>query len=168
MEYSDSLESIQVSWYSEEVTQISKYPLDKQIEQEMFRKFWRSISALREADIVASFFSDFLTKTEELMLAKRFTIAILLLRGRRPKDIKRILHVSNSATGTVGAWLKNAKPKTIATLERVIKESNWESLIDKIDSFVDALPPHYGTNWSRVGKEKFQRKSERSARQTIR
>jgi len=126
------------------------------------------MSALREADVVASFFSDFLTDTEELMLAKRFTIAVLLLRGKRPKDIKNVLHVSNSATGTVGAWLKNAKPKTIATLERVIKESNWEGLIDKIDSFVDALPPRYGTDWSKIGKEKWQRKIGRAARQTIR
>src|SRR3990167_7851670 len=101
------------------MTQTSKYPLDRDTEKEMFRKFWKSISVLRDADSVASFFSDFLSDTEELMLAKRFTIAVFLLRGRRPKDIKDILHVSNSATGAVGAWLKNANPKTRATLLRV-------------------------------------------------
>lgn len=134
----------------------------------MFRKFWRSISALRDADTVASFFSDFLSDTEEIMLAKRFTIAVLLLRGRRPKDIKDILHVSNSATGSVSAWLKNAKPKTIATLERVIKQSNWEEFIDSIQATIDDMPPVYGTNWSRVGKDRWQRKIARATRKSLR
>jgi uncharacterized protein YerC len=150
------------------MTQVSKYPLDKDTEKEMFRKFWESISALHDADTVASFFSDFLSDTEELMLAKRFTIAVLLLRGRRPKDVKDILHVSNSATGSVGAWLKNAGPKTRATLERVIKEGKWEQFIDKIDALFDELPPSYGTDWSKAGKEKWKRKMERSSRQSLR
>jgi uncharacterized protein YerC len=148
--------------------QISKYPLDNEIKVEMFRKFWSSISRLQDADAVASFFSDFLSDTEELMLAKRFTIAVLLLRGRRPKEIKNILHVSNSATGAVGSWLKNAKPKTLASLERIIQEGNWDQFMDAIDAFIDSLPPKYGTNWSRVGKEKWQRKINRASRQPIR
>lgn len=150
------------------MTQISKYPLHKDIEKEMFRKFWHSMSGLRDADGVASFFTDFLTDTEGLMLAKRFTIAVLLLRGKRPKDIKNMLHVSYTATGSVASWLKNAKPKTLTTLERVIKESNWEGLVDKINALFDALPPRYGTNWQRVGKEKWKRTNERATRQAFR
>lgn len=150
------------------MTQVSRYPLDKDIEEEIFRKFWKSISSLRETETVSSFFSDFLTKTEELMLAKRFTIAVLLLRGRKPNDIKNLLHVSNSATGAVGAWLKNAKPKTISTLEKVIKENEWENFLDHIDEFLDSLPPRYGTNWSRVGKEKWLRRVERRVKKSIR
>ena len=134
----------------------------------MFRKLWQSVSALRDADAVSSFFSDFLSDTEELMLAKRFAIAVLLLRGRRPKDIKDVLHVSNSATGAVSAWLKNAKPKTIKTLERVIKESNWEEFIDQIEAHVDRLPLRYGTNWSKAGKDKWQLEKERASRRSLR
>lgn len=148
--------------------QISRYPLHKDIKAVMFAKFWQSISALRDGDTVASFFSDFLSDTEELMLAKRFTIAVLLLRGRRPKEIKNILHVSNSATGSVSAWVKNAKPKTLATLTRVIKESNWEEFIDSIEAAIDELPPLYGLNWSSVGKHKWQRKIQRASRKQLR
>ncbi|OGG28401.1 hypothetical protein A3A64_03615 [Candidatus Gottesmanbacteria bacterium RIFCSPLOWO2_01_FULL_48_11] len=150
------------------MTKVSKYPLDKDIETEMFRKFWLSMSGLRDADAIASFFTDFLSGTESLMLAKRFTIAVLLLRGKRPKDITGILHVSYSATGSVSSWLKNASPKTLATLERVIKESKWESLLDKIEALLDTLPPQYGTDWSKAGKEKWKRTMERATRQTLR
>lgn len=150
------------------MTKVSKYPLDKDVQAEMFRKFWLSMSGLRDADAVASFFTDFLSSTESLMLAKRFTIAVLLLRGKRPKDITQILHVSYSATGSVASWLKNATPKTQATLERVIKESNWESLLDKIEALLDKLPTAYGTDWSKAGKKKWQRTTERATRQALR
>lgn len=150
------------------MTQVSKYPLDKTIEQEIYRKFQKSISVLRDANTVASFFSDFFTDTERTMFAKRLTVAVLLLRGRKPKDIKNVLHVSNSTTGTVGAWLKNAKPKTLAILEYLIKESEWESFNDTIEAFLDTLPPRYRTNWSRVGKERRERRIERASRQSLR
>lgn len=148
--------------------QISRYPLDKTIKKEIFNKFWLSVSALKDSDTVSSFFSDFLTHTEEVMLAKRFAAAVLLFRGKAPKDVKRILHVSDTTTSTVGAWLKNAKPKTLVTLERVIKVSKWEELLDKLEGMFDLIPPRYGTDWSRAGKEKWQRKIERLSRQSLR
>jgi len=150
------------------MTHISRYPLDSVVEKELFSKFWGSLSSLHDSDTVAAFFSDFLSGTEQVMLVKRFAIAVLLLRGKRLKDIKTVLHVSDSSTGTVGAWLKNAKPKTIKTLERVIRENYWEEFVDKVEGFIDALPPRYGTNWSRVGKERWVRKTERASRQSVR
>lgn len=154
--------------YDEGMTHISRYPLDRVIETEIFNKFWRSLSSLHDSDSTSSFFSDFLSSTEQIMFAKRFTIAVLLLRGKRPKDIKTILHVSDSSISSVGAWLKNAKPKTIATLKRVIYESYWEEFIEKMEALIDSLPSQYGTNWTRVGKERWQRKIERASRQTVR
>lgn len=154
--------------YVDDMTHVSRYPLDKTVEQEIFKKFWHSISGLRDSETVSIFFSDFLTQSETIMLAKRFTIAVLLIRGKRPKDIKNILHVSDSSTTTVAAWLKNAKPQTVKTLERIIRESRWEEFIDKLDAFLDELPPRYGTDWTRVGKERFQRKMERRSRASVR
>jgi uncharacterized protein YerC len=77
--------------------------MDKVVETELFRKFWHSLSSLRDPDSVSSFFSDFLSGSERIMLAKRFAIAVLLLRGKRPRDIKSVLHVSDSSTSSVGA-----------------------------------------------------------------
>ncbi len=150
------------------MTHVSRYPMDKVVETELFRKFWHSLSSLRDPQSASSFFSDFLSGSERIMLAKRFAIAVLLLRGKRPKDIKLALHVSDSSTSSVGAWLKNAKPKTVATLERVIRENYWEEFFDNVESFLDTLPPRYGTNWQRVGKERWKRKLERSSRRYLR
>lgn len=148
--------------------QISKYKLDKDIETEMFQKFWSSVAQLRDASTVSAFFSDLLTDTEEIMLAKRFTIAVLICRGKRPVEIKSILHVAFSTIGSVESWVKNMKPDTRKLLEKLISDGKWEKFLDRIDAFLDELPPQYGTNWSRAGKEKFQRKLERSARRSLR
>lgn len=149
------------------MTRISKYKLDSALQEEMFRQFWLTLSLLQNASTASSFFSDLLSETEEIMLAKRFTIAMLLLRGRKPVDIKMILHVSNSMIGTVQGWLKNAQPATRRILVLITKETRWQKLLDQVDGLIDALPPRYGSNWSRVGSEKRQRRIDRNSRQQI-
>ncbi len=148
--------------------QISRKKLDKTIETEMFSQFWESLSALQDSVHIASFFSDLLTDTEKIMLAKRFTIAVLLLRGKRAVEIKDTLHVTNSTIGSVGSWLKNAKPQTKNALQRIIKEGNWQALLDRVEALLDELPPAYGTNWSEAGKAKWKRKMERASWRTLR
>jgi uncharacterized protein YerC len=91
--------------------QISKRKLDKDIETEMFRQFWASFLSFNDVYRASSFFSDLLTDTERIMLAKRFTIAVLLLRGKRPIEIKETLHVTFSTIGSVGSWLKTQNQK---------------------------------------------------------
>src|SRR4030067_2513855 len=97
--------------------QVSKYPLDKDIETEMFRQFWISVSKLQDPSDVRSFLSDLLSDVEEVMLAKRFTVAVLILRGKKPVDIARTIHVSFSTIRSVASWVKNAKPRTRRILE---------------------------------------------------
>lgn len=150
------------------MVQLSKYKLDKALDEEMFRQFWLSLSSLGDAATVASFFSDLLTTTEEVMLAKRFTVAVLILKGKRAVDIKETLHVTNSTICSVASWVKNAKPRTKNILQKIIRESSWQKILDRIDALLDELPPPYHTDWSRVGKEKWVRKMNRSARSALR
>lgn len=147
---------------------VSKYLLNKQIQQEMFQKFWYSVSQLKNAEEVASFFTDLLTETEEIMLSKRFLIAVLILKGKRPVDIARNLHVSYSTIGSVYSWVKNAKPRTKAILDKIIKGQNWEELFDRFEELLDKLPPAYRTDWSKAGKDKWDRKMQRASRRSLR
>ncbi len=150
------------------MSQVSKYKLDKDLETEMFRQFWVSLTRLRDASTVSSFFTDLLTDMEEMVLAKRFTVAILLLRGKKPVDIKSTLHVSFSTITSVSSWVKNAKPKTKQVMESIIKDGNWQSILDRVEELLDAAPPMYHTDWTQAGKDKWRRKMERSTRQSLR
>jgi uncharacterized protein YerC len=154
--------------YTKTMPQISKHKLDKTLEEEIFLQFWTSVSKLRDAGVAASFFSDLLSDTEEIMLAKRFAVAILILRGKRPIDITGTLHVSYSTIRSVASWLKNAKPKTRQVLQSMIQQGKWQNIFDRVDALLEELPPVYGTNWSKAGQAKFQRKMERTSRQSLR
>lgn len=143
--------------------QISKRKLDTDVENEMFREFWLSLSKLRNSEIIASFFSDLLSDTEKIMLAKRFTIAILLLRGKRPIEIKDTLHVTFSTIGSVASWLKNANGQTKNVFKSIIHEGNWQVLLAKLDASLDALPLRYGSNWSRQLQERGGSRAQRAS-----
>ncbi len=143
--------------------QVSKRKMDKEVEVEMFRQFWLSLGKLRDVRHISSFYSDLLTETEKIMLAKRFTVAVLLLRGKHPVEIRDTLRVTFTTIGSVGSWLKNAKPETATVLQAIVKEGNWRALLTRIDSLLDDLPPRYGTNWSREYGERRARRRERHA-----
>lgn len=147
---------------------VSRFKLNKDIETEMFRQFWDSLSQLRNAEQVSAFFSDLLTDTEEMMLAKRFTTAVLILKGKRPVEISQTLHITYSTIGSVASWLKNAKPHTKKMLQKLIQTNNWQDFLDHIDEFLNQLPPRYGTNWQQAGKQKWERTKERVTRQALR
>ncbi len=150
------------------MAQVSRKKLDKTIESEMYTQFWESISRLKSTSDVSDFFTDILTHTEQIMLTKRYMIAILLGRGKRPIEIGQILHVSFSTIGAVASWEKNAKSRTKEIIKMLIEEGNWGSLLDRFEDIMDKLPPGRGSNWHLVGKEKFQRQKERSARNSLR
>ena len=150
------------------MTQISKYPLTKEVKEELFTIFWNTISELRSTQAVSGFLSDLLTDTEELMLAKRFAIALLLFQGKKPIEIVSTIHVSFSAIRGVSSWIDKATPLTVKLLEAVIKQQSWQSAIDKLEIVVDKLPSRRGTDWSMAGKEKWQRRNERTARSVFR
>lgn len=150
------------------MTRISKHKLDIEIEKQVFDIFWAALSQLHSAKDTAAFFSDLLSETEELMVAKRFMIALLLERGKSTVEISQILHVSYSMIGNVSRWRLKASIQTKRLLDSAQKSQDTGFLFDQIDALLDKLPPKWRTNWSRAGKEKWQRKKERISRKALR
>src|SRR3972149_6860311 len=101
--------------------QVSKHKLDQAVEKRLFELFWSSLTRLGSTNETAEFFSDLLTSTEELMLAKRYIIAVLLTKGYSPKHIHDTLNVSFTTIATVAGWLKNLKPGTKKIIDRHLK-----------------------------------------------
>jgi len=148
--------------------QISKRKLDNNIEEEMFKQFWNSLGQINDFQKSGEFFSDLLTQTEKTMLAKRFTAAVLIIRGKSATEIKNSIYLTYSTIGSVSSWVKNAKPKTRELLTKISNEKNWESILDKIEAILDKIPPKRGTDWSMAGKAKYNRALKRSSRRSLR
>ena len=147
---------------------VSLNKLDKYVEREILKQFWYSLSKINEPISAYEFFSDILTDSEEIMLAKRLACAILLIRNKSATEIRESLHLSYSTIGTVAGWVKNAKPKTKQILLDFSKEKDWEAIIDKIEEILDKPRPRYRTDWSQAGKQKWNRIKTRSTHRLLR
>lgn len=150
------------------MTQVSKVKLDKVLEEEMFSQFWRCLAKVNTSEKSSDFFSDFFTKTEKTMLAKRFSAAILVIREKSATEIRKALHLSYSAIGVVSAWVNNSKPKTKEILINISKEKDLESMLDKIDSLIDKIPPRRHSDWKEEFSKRNKSNRKRSVRKTLR
>ena len=148
--------------------QVSRHKLDKNIEKLLFDQFWTLLAEIKSPQMASMVFSDLFTETECLMFAKRLAVAILLVRGKAPVEIRERLHVSFTTIGSVASWTMNVDNPTRKTLARMAKQKSWEEILDNIERVLDQLPPMPKTNWREVGMQKYKRKKERGARETLR
>ena len=91
------------------MTQVSKYPVSKEVYERIFDIFLYTLAGLRTKKDVADFLEEFLTPTERVMFAKRFAVAFLLTKGYCYREISQILRVSISTIGFVSLDLKIGK-----------------------------------------------------------
>ena len=150
------------------MARVSKIKLDKSLENEIFKQFWYSLGQINNLDKSSDFFSDLLSVTEKLMLAKRFAIAVLLTRGKPTTDIHKTIHVSYTAIGSVSAWIKNARPETKKLLSRISSDKNWELVIDMIDELLDRISPRRHSDWREEYAKKGNRTNVRFAKKLLR
>lgn len=78
------------------MSQVSKFQLRPSVQQEIIKSFFWLIAHLTKEDEVEIFLGDFLTKTEKLILAKRFAIALMIENGYSYPEIRDTLKVSTS------------------------------------------------------------------------
>ncbi|MFC1654095.1 Trp family transcriptional regulator [Patescibacteria group bacterium] len=108
---------------------VNQEKLAEQIQEIIIKQFIFTITHLESPKQTASFFSDFLTDSETIMMSKRVAIAILLLRDHSQTAITQMLSVSYSATGAVSSWLKNASPSTMLILNRISQDDDWKEIV---------------------------------------
>lgn len=150
------------------MVQISKKILDKELESELFKQLWHSLGRINSSTRASDFYSDLLSYTERLMLAKRIATAILITRGKNMTEIRGSLNVSFSTVTNVNSWVKNAKPETKKLLENISKEKGWKLVFDKIDELLGNIPPRRHSDWSEEYRIRRTESKERSARKSLR
>lgn len=150
------------------MSRVSKFKIDKNLENQIVDQFWNFLGKVNSSKTSSEFFSDFLTSSEKIMLSKRFATLILLVREKSPTEIQNSIHVTFSTIGSVSAWLKNAKPETQKLLQKISREKNWETVLDKVDEILDKIPPRRGTDWKEEYKRKRERTNQRSIRKSLR
>ena len=136
------------------MTQVSKYPIAKDIEKRMFDIFTKVIADLRSSSDINEFISEFLSPGEKIMLAKRLSIAVLLARGYQYRDISKILKVSPPTIAQVAVNIKYAGKGYKRIVEKIIKSEETEEFWHKISDLFEEIVPPKGRDWSTWKKER--------------
>lgn len=136
------------------MTQVSKIPLRKEIEKRIFEIFLTSLSRVRQKEEVKDFIDDLLSPIEQLMLAKRLSIAFLLKKGYDQRSICRILKVSLSTINRVSLHLRLGGKGYGKVIKEIIKEEKSDDFWQKLDNFISDIVPPKGRDWSNWRRER--------------
>lgn len=104
------------------MSQVSKYPVRKNVYERIFDIFLETFSKLKSKKEVSDFFDEFLTPTEKIMLAKRLAINILLAKDFGYREISEILRVSSTTISSVSDKYKYGKTLNKITQTLINKE----------------------------------------------
>lgn len=138
------------------MSQISKYPISKEVAERIFDVFAKTLIALKDKPEVESYIGDLFTPTEKIMFSKRIAIAFLLSKGYQYREISTILKVSLTTIGSVSLSLKYGKGGYDRIIKRIAKEEKLEdffkSIVEKLLS-VPAASGKGGSTWRYLNKE---------------
>ena len=101
---------------------LSNQNLTKSLETEIRQALLQMIADVRTSEEANILISDLLTETEQLAVAKRLAIALLLTKGKSYKEIKQNLKVSSA---TVAKVQESLSQKGIKLALDKIKADEW-------------------------------------------
>ncbi|MBI3577047.1 hypothetical protein HY086_03355 [Candidatus Gottesmanbacteria bacterium] len=117
--------------------QVSKNPIQKDVFYQIRDDFLWVFSALRSTEEVKSFFYDFFTKTEQVMFAKRFAVALMLDKGFDYRDIRQILHVSTGTIAYMTNWLEQGGIGLKTAIRKLNREERMEEFWRKVNKLIE-------------------------------
>ncbi len=138
------------------MTQVSKYPIHKDVEKRMFEIFKSTISRLKNNEDIEDFLEDFLSPVEKIMLSKRLAIAVLLAKGHNYPTIAEILRVTPSTIASVSLRLKYSGKGYKKAVERILVMENQDNFWQKIEDVLAKIPKSKGSSWI-YQKQEYER-----------
>ncbi len=129
------------------MSQVSRYPIHKKVEERMFEIFKSTISSLRSDEDIEDFLDDFLSPSEKIMLSKRLAIAVLLAKGHNYPVITEVLRVTPSTIASVSLRLKYAGKGYKKAVERILSAEKADQFWQKIEDFLAKIPKSKGSSW---------------------
>lgn len=142
------------------MTQVSRFPLRKEIQERMFEVFLDSIAMVKTREQVRTLLDDFLSPTERTMLAKRLSIALLLYKGSDQRAICKTLKVSLGTVSRVSTALQKGSGGYALVLSAIMKNEGLREFVEALgDEFVELFT--VGRRYPNVRRELWEAKMRR-------
>lgn len=143
------------------MAQVSKYPITKDVEIRIYEILFKVIGDLKSPFEIKEFFDEFLSPVEQIMLAKRLSIALLLAKGYDYAAIRKTLRVSPPTISRVALSLRYMGKGYKRVVEKLLREEKIAEFFQKVEDVVlDHVPPK-GKNWSYWRSEREAKKRTR-------
>jgi Trp operon repressor len=145
------------------MTQISRHLVSKDIQKRMYDVFLDTLAGIKIKSDVSDFINDFFTPTERIMLPKRLTIALLLIKGYDQRTIIQYLKVSFATITRVSNILKDGGEGYKKVIEKIIKDEKFSDMLEKIDNnLADVLGPvgPGSLDWKKWRSDRWKKKYE--------
>lgn len=144
------------------MSQVSKYPIQKEVYDEIFDTFLQTIANLNTKREVLEFFNEFLTPTEKVMFSKRLAAGLLISEGYGYKEISNLLKTSSATISAFSSFYKYGDGyKKVVDKIKVDKEI--AEFLRTIGEKISALGTFGGrgsNTWRSINKELKSKKSK--------
>ncbi len=138
------------------MTQVSRIPLKKEIENRVYEVLMESIAAAKSHDTVNRLLDDLLSPTERLMIAKRLSIAFLLFIKYDQRTISKWLKVSSTTVSKVSLSMQVGRGGYRSIIESILRSEELKGFIQKIELALSdiILPKHVArSSWHQRHRE---------------
>lgn len=125
---------------------VSQNALSKHAEEEILETLFVGLANIRDSKSVAVLLKDLLTPTEQIMIAKRLMVALLIQRGYRHSEICKLLKLSHMTVTIVARELKKGGYGYKLAVNILFRESRVEKMLEQLGAiFNTVIPPVKGS-----------------------
>lgn len=114
------------------MTQVSKYPISNEVYERISEIFFKVLISIGTKSEASNFIKDFLTPTEQIMLAKRLAIVFLLEKDYDYRTISKVLRVSLPTIARVNLMRKYGSQGYGIMLKKLLNEEQIKTFLLKI------------------------------------
>ena len=137
------------------MTQVSKYLISDNIYKRCWEIFAKTLIGIKDSRDFEIIVEDLFTPTERVMLAKRLSIALLLMQGYEYRSISRVLRVSFPTIRDTNMKLKYSSGYKRA-IGKILKDEKFIEYFNKIAQAVISVGAVGGKGsgvWRSIKKE---------------
>ena len=133
------------------MSQVSRRKVNDKVYARIFEILVAFLVSIDNKNKAEGFIGDLLTDTEKIVLAKRLSIAFLLLKNYTYDVVESILRVSRPTIWNVKRWMDARGEGYKSILNEFMKMEKDKKIIEGFFNLLeDIFPPMIGADWKSV------------------
>lgn len=146
------------------MAQVSKYPISKEVYDRIFEIFLKVLVKIKDPIEAEEVTQSLLTPTERIMLAKRLSIAFLLTKGYKFREIQKVIKVSLATVASVNLVKQYGSVGYKKIIEKIMQEEKVKDFLEKAVIKILSVPASSakgGGTW-RYLKQEVEKEREKN------